>query len=270
MKKRLQDIFDADRSTKDYDAAIQTEFGLSTGKHYDLLVVAPGWTPQKVLADFDVEITCTADHSYISGYEVKGKDFLMAWIQISPGACSLIDELSLCAVLDFDQLVFAGAVGSLTKDLGIGAVCTPSFSISGNLANAYLIEEDITQYKPFGKVFPNDPEYVSKIRELITGMGYEISSEPVFCTDTVLCEYAHMDFIKSFGVRLIEMETSSFYLMADLLEKPAIALLVVSDNSATGESLVTRTKEQVEIYNASRFKVIPEILIKIAKEDLSR
>ena len=101
-------------------------------------------------------------------------------------------------------------------------------------------------------------------------MGYEISSEPVFCTDTVLCEYAHMDFIKSFGVRLIEMETSSFYLMADLLEKPAIALLVVSDNSATGESLVTRTKEQVEIYNASRFKVIPEILIKIAKEDLSR
>jgi purine-nucleoside phosphorylase len=125
--------------------------------------------------------------------------------------------------------------------------------------------EDITQYKPFGKVFPNDPDYVKKIMKLVAETGYEIRQEPVFCTDTVLCEYAHMDFIKSFGVTLIEMETSSFYLMADLLEKPAIALLVVSDNSATGESLVTRTKEQVEINNASRFKAIPEILIKIAR-----
>lgn len=265
MKKRLKDIFDADSSTKDYDAAIRSEFGLSPDSHYDLLVVAPGWTPQKVMRGFDVEITCTAEHSYISGYEVKGDGFLIAWIQISPGACSLIDELSVCAALDFDQIVFAGAVGSLTKDIGIGALCTPSFSISGNLANGYLME-DVTQYKPFGKVFPNDPEYVSKIVDLITGMGYEIRREPVFCTDTVLCEYAHMDFIKSFGVSLIEMETSSLYLMADLLEKPAVALLVVSDNSATGESLVTRTPEQIEIYNASRFKTIPEIILKIAKK----
>ncbi len=263
MKQRLKDIFDADRSTNDYSAAVYNEFGLSSDKHYDLLVVAPGWTPAKVLKDFDAEVTQTASHSYISGYEVKGNGFLMAWIQTSPGACSLIDELALCAALDFDKLIFAGAVGSLKEDTGMGALCTPSFSISGNLANGYLME-DITKYKPFEKVYPNDPKFVSDIVKLIEDMGHEISQLPVFCTDTVLCEYAHMDFIKSFGVSLIEMETSSFYLMADLLEKPAIALLVVSDNSATGESLVLRTAEQKEVYNATRFKVIPEILIRIA------
>lgn len=268
MKKRLKDIFEADSSTKDYDAAIFTEFGLSTNKHYDVLVVAPGWIPPKIMKGFDVEITCTATHSYITGYEVKGDGFLMAWIQTSPGACSLIDELSLCAVLDFDQMVFLGAVGSLTKDINIGAICTPSYSISGNLANGYLME-DITQYKPFGKVYPNDPEYVSKIMGLVRDMGYEIRQEAVFCTDSVLCEYAHMDFIKSFDVSLIEMETSSFYLMADLMEKPSVALLVVSDNSATGESLVLRTQEQKDRYNASRFNAIPKILLKIAGSSLS-
>lgn len=263
MKKRLKDIFDADKSTNDYKAAIMTEFGLSADKHYDLLVVAPGWKPGKIMKDFDVDIVTTVTHSYISGYEVKGDGFLMAWIQTSPGACSLIDELSLCAALDFDKMIFLGAVGSLSEDIGLGAICTPSFSISGNLANGYLME-DIRDYKPFGRVYPNDPDFVEEIMDQIKGIGYEISQQPVFCTDTVLCEYAHMDFIKSFDVKLIEMETSSFYLMADLMEKPAIALLVVSDNSATGDSLVLRTPEQKAVYNHSRFKLIPEILLKIA------
>ncbi|MBO4346574.1 MAG: hypothetical protein J5840_02935 [Lachnospiraceae bacterium] len=264
MKQRLKDIIEADKTTSDYNTAAFVEFGLSADKHYDILVVAPGWTPTKLMQGFDVEIICTAKHSYISGYEVKGDGFLIAWIQTSPGACSLIDELSMCAVLEFDELIFLGAVGSLTKDIGVGALCTPSFCISGNLANGYLLE-DITEYKPFGKVFPNDTEYVLNVMELIGEMGYEIKQAPVFCTDTVLCEYAHMDFIKSFDVSLIEMETSSFYLMADLLEKPSAALLVVSDNSATGESLVLRTKEQKDKYNESRFNAIPQILLQIAK-----
>lgn len=267
MKRRLKDIFDADKSTTDYRAAVFSEFGLSADKHYDLLVVAPGWTPLKIMNGFDVEVVTTAKHSYISGYEVRGDGFLIAWIQTSPGACSLIDELSLCAFLDFGKMIFLGAVGSLTKDIGLGALCMPSLCISGNLANGYLME-DITEYKPFGKVYPSDEVFAADIMKLATEMGYVIEQAPVFCTDSVLCEYAHMDFIKSFGVSLIEMETSSFYLMADLIEKPAAALLVVSDNSATGDSLVLRTPEQKEIYNNARFKAVPEILLNIVNHCL--
>ena len=156
MKKRLKELFDADTSTTDYGAAVFSEFGLSVDKHYDILVVAPGWKPSKIMNGFDVDIVTTATHSYISGYEVKGEEFLIAWIQTSPGACSLIDELSICAFLDFDKLIFLGAVGSLTKDIGLGEICTPSYCISGNLANGYLLE-DINEYKPFGRVYPNDP-----------------------------------------------------------------------------------------------------------------
>ena len=156
-------------------------------------------------------------------------------------------------------MVFVGAVGSLVSEIGLGTLCTPEWIISGHLANGYLLE-DIRQYKPFGKVYPNNPSFVQKVMEHYPDM----IQVPVFCTDSIFCEYSHLDFIKSFGAKLIEMETSSFYLMADLMEKPAIALMAVSDNSANGDPLVGRTEEQKRLYNITRKQVIPKIIIDIA------
>lgn len=263
MKKRFIDLLNADQSISEGSEVAMYEFGLSTEKHYDVLVVAPGWKPDKIMADFDVEITCTKIHSYLSGYEVKGENFLIAWIQCSSGASSLIDELTTCAYLNFDKLVFVGAVGSLVPEIGLGTLCTPEWSISGNLANGYLME-NIRDYVPFGKIYPNDAVFVDRVTAHLASRGIEMKKAPVFCTDSIFCEYAHLDFIKSFGVQLIEMETSSFYLMADFMEKPAIALLAVSDNSATGDPLVARTEEQKRLYNITRKQVIPQIIMDIA------
>ena len=260
MKERLVQLLNADKSCANSRDIAMYEFGLSRDKHYDVLVVAPGWKPTQIMAGDDVEITCTKEHSYISGYEVKGKDFLLGWIQCSAGASSLIDELSTCAYLNFDKMVFVGAVGSLVPEIGLGTLCTPEWSISGNLANGYLLE-DMRQYKPFGKVYPNDPSFV----QLVVERYPDMIQAPVFCTDSIVCEYSHLDFIRSFGAKLIEMETSSFYLMADLMEKPSIALMAVSDNSANGDPLVGRTEEQKRLYNITRKRVIPNIITDIAK-----
>lgn len=260
MKERLIQLLSADSSFGENKDIALHEFGLSREKEYDVLVVAPGWKPTKIMADYHVEITCTKEHSYLSGYEVKGEDFLLAWIQCSPGASSLIDELSTCAYLNFRKLVFVGAVGSLVPEIGLGALCTPEWSISGNLANGYLLE-DIREYKPFQRVYPNDPAFLRQVME----RNPEIIQAPVFCTDSIFCEYSHLNFIRSFNTKLIEMETSSFYLMADLMEKPAIALMAVSDNSATGDPLIGRTEKQKKLYNITRKQVIPKIIIDIAK-----
>lgn len=260
MKERLKKLLGADKSFSENLDIARFEFGLSREKHYDALVVAPGWKPTKLMEDYDVEITCTMEHSYISGYEVKGENVLIGWIQCSPGACSLIDELSTCVYLDFDKLIFVGAVGSLVPEIGLGTLCTPEWSIAGNLANGYL-EEDIRNYRPFGRVYPNDPSFVQKVME----RWPELKQLPVFCTDSIFCEYSHLDFIRSFGVSLIEMETSSFYRMAELMEKPAIALMAVSDNSATGDPLLGRTAEQKRQYNITRKQVIPNMILEIAK-----
>lgn len=264
MKPRLQQILAAETALCGVSGDITLhEFGLSPETRYDVLVVAPGWKPHKIMTDFDVEITCTQEHSYLSGYEVKHRGRRMAWIQCSAGASSLIDELTVCARLQFDKLVFVGAVGSLVPEIGLGALCTPSWSIAGTLANGYLLE-DIRSYKPFGRVYPNAPAFVDRVRELAEQRGYTLREAPVFCTDSIACEYAHLDFIKSFGVQLIEMETSSFYLLADLMEKPAVALLAVSDNSATGDPLLGRTEAQKQPYDHTRKQVIPQLILDIA------
>ena len=260
MKERLIQLLCADPSFAEERNIAMQEFGLSREKHYDVLVVAPGWKPTKIMESYEVEITCTKEHSYISGYEVKGNDFLIGWIQCSSGAGSLIDELSTCAYLNFDKLIFVGAVGSLVHEIGLGTLCTPQWCISGNLANGYLME-NILEYRPFDKVYPNDPAFVQNVMTRYPDM----IQVPVFCTDSIFCEYSHLDFIKSFGAKLIEMETSSFYLMADLMEKPAIALLAVSDNSATGDPLVGRTEKQKRLYNITRKQVIPQMIMDIAK-----
>lgn len=52
------------------------------------------------------------------------------------------------------------------------------------------------------------------------------------------------------------METAALYLMVDLLEIPAVALLVVSDNSATGTALVE--------YDYGRTVVLLAMIVKTA------
>jgi len=87
----------------------------------------------------------------------------------------------------------------------------------------------------------------------------------VFCTDSIALEYSHLEEIKAFDTDLIEMETSSFYKLAELFEVPAIALLIVSDNSATGQPLLGRNEEQERKYNDGRKLIIPDLIYKIAK-----
>ena len=52
--------------------------------------------------------------------------------------------------------------------------------------------------------------------------------------------------------------------MADLLEIPTVALLVVSDNSATGAALVGRTEAEEEKYDYGRNIVLPQMILKVA------
>ena len=78
-------------------------------------------------------------------------------------------------------------------------------------------------------------------------------------------EYTHLDEIRSFGTDLIEMETSVFYAVAKLMGIPAIALLVVSDNSATGIPLVGRSDDVQEIYDRARRVILPDLIYRITR-----
>ena len=261
MKEKMRMIMDSFHRYNSENMAFQA-FGLDKDIVYDALVVAPSFSPYKLKMDNHCRVTTLKEGAYIAGYLVEKDDFKIAWVKIGSSDANLIDHVSICAELQFEKMIFIGAVGALVSSFELGDICTPSYSITGGYANTYL-KESIRDFVPFEKVYP-DMAYIDKVISLGKEKGCEIKKASVFCTPSIALEYYHLDEIKEFGTDLIEMETSSFYLMADLLEIPSVALLVVSDNSATGVALVGRTEEQQRKYDEGRNVALPCMIMSLA------
>lgn len=263
MKEKLKNIVDTIHKYNSEHMAAQA-LGFSEDIVYDALVVAPSFTPYKLGMDNTCKVTTLKEGAYIGGYLVEKGGLNIAWIKIGSSAGNLIDHMALCAELSIKKLIFIGAVGGLKPEFNLGDVCTPSYSISGSYADTYLMKGSIKESMLFTKVFP-DMDYVDTVIDIGKTKGYDIRKASVFCTPSIALEYSHLDEIKSFDTDLIEMETSSFYLMTDLFEVPGIALLVVSDNSASGAALVGRTKEQQNQYDYGRTVVLPDMILTLSK-----
>lgn len=261
MKDKMRQILD-NLHKHNMEHIANINFGLSEDVVYNALVVAPSYSPGKVITDNTFVVTEIGSQSYCTGYEVKKDNIRIAWIKTAAGGCNMLDYLLICGELQFKKLVFIGATGALKKEFNIGDICTPLYSVAGTLANTYL-KDSIKDYIPFEKIYP-DSEYVDSIIRLAEESNYTIKKASVFCTDSIVMEYTHLEEIKSFDTDLIEMETSTFYEIAKLMEIPAIALLIVSDNSATGVPLVGRSEETQKIYEYSRKVVLIDLIYKIA------
>ncbi len=260
MNDKLQQILNKmQKYNTEHLAAIH--FGLSENILYDALIVAPTYSPQKVLTGSDCRITKTGGQMYCAGYFVEKDNLKIAWINVGTGSCNLIDYLLLFGNYHFSKLIFIGAVGALTDQFAVGDLCTPACSIAGTLANTYL-KESLKAYVPFEKIYPAE-SYVEKIIGLAAANGCQLKKASVFCTDSITMEYSHLEEIKSFGADLIEMETAAFYAIADMMEVPSIALLIVSDNSSLGIPIVGRNEEVQKIYHHTRQVILPDLLFKI-------
>ena len=108
MKQRLVQVLD---NMKKYNAGVmyQEIFGFDPDTFYDVLVVAPGWKPTKIIRDPSYKVTLLEQHSYFSGYLVEKDGFKVAWAQTASGACNLLDNVIICADMNFGKCVFVGA-----------------------------------------------------------------------------------------------------------------------------------------------------------------
>ena len=264
MKPRLLKALDA---MKRYNAGVMSRecFGFEPEICYDALVVAPGWKPDKTILDPSFTVTLLSQHAYFSGYLVEKDGVRIAWAQTASGACNVLDHISICAELQFKKLIFAGAAGGLREDFPVGTVCTPEVCFQGSYAGVYL-QDRLGPFTPFAPVYPPDWAYVGQVIELGRRLGYPIQQGKVFCTDSIAFEYIHLDEIRAAGAELIEMETALFYQLADLFEVPAVALLAVSDNAATGAPLLGREELGMD-YRRARGWAIPDLIYHIAKEE---
>lgn len=262
MKKRMIEIMDKFHQYNS-DNMAYLAFGLDQKEHYDALVVAPSFSPYKLKMDRYCRVTTLKEGAYLAGYLVEKDGLKLAWIKTASSDSNLIDHVAVCAELTFDKMIFIGAVGALKPEFALGDLCTPSYSIAGGFAHTYL-KDSIKDFVPFERVEP-DMEFVDRIVGIAEESGFELKKASVFCTPSIAAEYYHLEEIKEFDTDLIEMETAALYFMADLLEIPTVALLVVSDNSATGAALVGRTEEEQEKYDYGRNEVLPEMILRTAE-----
>jgi purine-nucleoside phosphorylase len=241
------------------DDLLKQIYNIDSNEKLDLIVIAPSWLPEKIMKNYDVKISTLSRHSYFGSYLVEYKEKRIAWIQCASGANNIIDTILTLGKSITAKVIFIGAVGALKADIQLGELVTPNFSLAFEGGSLYTYNQiDISNFG--NKVTPNKA-FLNEVINLAREKQIDLKVKSVYCTDSIICEYMHLDYIKSFNCDLIEMETAAFYRSLELIGKKGIALLVVSDNSTSGVSLIARTEEQNKTFHRARETYIPELIL---------
>lgn len=264
MTIMINEIINSAKKYNNSNDFLMSVYGISSAEKFDAIVVAPAWVPEKILAKYEKEIEIIADKAGYTSYIVRFAGKRIAWIKCGISSSNVIDAVLASAESKTEHIVFIGAVGALKEYIDVGEFCTPLESYAYDGASLYLYDK--LDAANFGRgVKPHCDEYIGTVLCKAAENGIAIEKRRTFCTDSIICEYAHLDEIKGTGAELIEMETAAFYRCLEMINKNGIALMCVSDNSASGVPLVQRTPEQRRRFDECRTYDIPEV-IKIACE----
>jgi purine-nucleoside phosphorylase len=257
------------------DDLLLNAYNISSNERFDAVIVAPTWTPYRI-GGFPIEgiLNCKEARSQNNStsqsntipmmkrlnesFIVEWDGFRLAWLKTGTCAGNVIDSTLFLANIHTDRFIFLGAAGGIVPGVKLGEIVTPSCCINGVGATKYFFNENGTENSLV--IEPKCPALIDQIIKQANQRDIVVSTRKVFCTDTILGEYLHMNEITATGAEVIEMETSAFYCAANLIEKPAIALLVISDNFTIGSSLSAPRRDVFENYNKKIKTCIPRLI----------
>jgi len=240
------------------DDILYSVYKIHKETYYDLAIIAPCWYPEKVFGE-EENIILLRKGPYNSSYEIYHDNLKIAYIQCGAGASNLADAMMCLTNANVKTIVFLGAVGALNRQIEIGTIVTPSECISFDGVTPFF--KCNIEKKMYGSsVHPHNDEYIEEIINRCMQNNIIINKGKVFCTDSVIFEYSHLDEIKSTGAQYIEMETAAFYSCLRIMNKGGIALLLVSDNSQNNKSIVEKTIDDSNNYNNVRSNTLKSIL----------
>ena len=242
---------------------LQGAYGLSSNVKYDCVVIAPAWELKKVFDPEEYNCTLLVQNKGIKAHQINHNGKTILYAELHVGAPNMIDFCLACCDLECDKFIFVGSAGSLVEEVNIGDIIIPTTSVSAEGASLYLY--DSIDHNNMFKQVNSCKALNADLRQTCSQLNITTKDELVVSIDSVLAEYSHLDQLKGLGAKVVEMETSVFFKVMQLLSKNGSALLVISDNSACGQSLVGSTEDQYARYSSSRknlCKIITTLLEK--------
>jgi len=268
MDNRLPAYFQLNRYNITPQDVVKTVLHCDPGSIQTKAIVTPVW-------DVDVFASHLESMSEISKgvvYQWEYHGQLISFIRSGIGAPMTGDVILSLACTPCERVIFTGSVGGLDTSMKIGDLLIPKRSLSGDGFSRYLgphVETEdcfLQPAEPNSELQMTVMKYASKIckRESIA-----LHSGTIFSIDSVIAQFFRLEqLVKNLGCIGIEMETSSVFKAAKLVDIRASALLQVSDVIPLNKSLFSgRSKREMERRHLIKRKVLAKAALESITDD---
>ena len=228
------------------------------------VIIAPLWRPELFSGYFD-SIIQNSD-GIVKMWTLSIAGLKITYIVTGMGASNVNDMVLALGCTPCQKIIFIGSAGALDKNIGIGDIVIPEYSISGDGTCRYLTNKKLTENDSFGeKNYPDKELFariVSKTKEITGENGANCHIGKNFSTDTIIAQFAHLDEIIDMGCNCIEMETSTLFKSAAICGISAGAVFSVSDNTIQRKSLLSgMTKEDKDHEKNAQKNILTKIVV---------
>ena len=229
------------------------------------VIIAPWWEPAIFPEFIEADYLNASDHSAVKVWNIREAD--ITYIKTGIGAPVLMDALLSLGVTNCKQIIFIGSVGALDRQIGIGDIVIPEYSVCGDGASRYIASRNLPDDIFAEKAYPDLLLYEKTktiTARICKASDVEWHVGRAFSIDTIFAQFAHIEHILDMGCNVIEMETAAAFRAAKLMGIPITAIFSVSDNTITNKSLVSgRTEEDMEYRKFVRREVFPKIILSL-------
>jgi purine-nucleoside phosphorylase len=228
------------------------------------VILAPVWRPELFSGNLD-DIIQVSDGIF-KIWTLSTVDLKITYIVTGMGASNVTDIVLALGCTPCEKIIFIGSVGALDKNIRIGDIIIPEYSICGDGSCRYLTNIKLVENDTFGeKNYPDKELFnkiVSKTKEIAgkNSINYHIGKN--FSTDTIIAQFVHIDEIINMDCNCIEMETAALFKSAEICNIKAGAVFSVSDNTMLRKSLLSGiTKEEMDYEENVRRNILIKIVL---------
>ena len=240
-----------------------TKEDIAKHKGYDNIlenvVIAPWWK-HEMFDSLNFKMEKINDQLY----NYYGDNVSFSFIEVrNIGASAVMDYVLALGVTKCKKLLFIGSTGSLDKNINIGDIVIPEYSICGDGASRYLNEN--LEDELFKKEYPSK-EITDKLINLLNEGKIKYHYVPNYSVDNIFAQFYHIDKILDLGAKTIEMETANLFKCGEIMDINVTAIFCVSDNSVLNKSVYSGRTEEEHIYRHNvRYELIPKIIVNLFK-----